>query len=92
MIKMTPQTGWSIRYDKDSKNVCLTTDQARCIYKKVEQEGIVNVETIKQEIEDEKLYKVNIDNEQKVNPYQNIIINEFDVENIITSNGTVAST
>ena len=41
--------------------------------------------TIKQEMEDDKLDKDNIDNEEKVNPYQNIIIDEFDRDNIITS-------
>ena len=44
-------------------------DQARHIYKKVEQEGIVNVGTIKQEITDNRLNKDNIDNVEEVNPY-----------------------
>ena len=60
-------------------------EQDKYTYKKVEQESIVHVETIKQEIEDDRLEKDNIDNEEEVNPYQNIIINEFDKENIITS-------
>ena len=37
--------------------MCLTVDQGKCIYKKVEQESIVNVETIKQEIEEYRLDK-----------------------------------
>ena len=53
--------------------------------KKVEQEGIVNEETIKQEIENNGKNKNNIDNEEEVKPYQNISINEFDRENIIAS-------
>ena len=60
-------------------------DQAKYIYKNVDQEGIVNVETIKQEIEDDRLNKDNIDKEEEVNPFGNIIINEFDRENIIAS-------
>ena len=51
----------------------------------VVQESIVYVETSKQEIEDDKLNKDNIDNEEEVNPYSDIIINEFDREEIITS-------
>ena len=43
-------------------------DQARYIYRKVEQEGIVNVETLKQEIEDDRINKENIDDEDEVNP------------------------
>ena len=37
---------WPVRYVKDRENFCLTTDQAKYIYRKVEQEDIVNVETI----------------------------------------------
>ena len=63
----------------------IIADQGRYIYKKVEQEGMVNIETIKQEIEDDRLNNNNIDNEQEVNPYCSIIINEFDREDIIAS-------
>ena len=65
------------------KFICLTKDQARHIYKKVELEGIVDVATIKQEIED-KLGRDNT-NDDEVNPYHNILINNIDKENIITS-------
>ena len=41
----------------------LTNDQARHIYKKVELEGIVNVDTIKQELVEDKLSKDNIDDD-----------------------------
>ena len=51
----------------------------------VEQEGIVNEETIKQKIEDDKLNKSDIHNEEEANPYQNLIINDFDRKNIIAS-------
>ena len=75
-----------VRHVKGRENICLTVDQAKYIYEKVEQESIANVETIKQEIEDDRLDKDNIDNEEEVNPkYENIIINEFDRENIIAS-------
>ena len=62
---------------KIRKNICLTTDQARYIYEKVGQEGIVNVEIIRQEIEEDRLNKDNKDNEEEVSPYYNIIIDEF---------------
>ena len=73
-----------VRYVKDRENVCLTADQAKYIYKKVEQESIVKIETIKQEIEDDRLDKDN-NNKEEEKAYQNIIVNEFDRENIITS-------
>ena len=77
--------GGSVKYVKDKENICLTANQARYIYKKVEQKGIFNVDTIKQEIEENTLNKNDIDNEEEVNPYCNMIINDFDKENISTT-------
>ena len=54
------------------------------IYKKVELEGIINVDKTNLEIDEDKLSMDNID-EDKINPYHNIIINNIDKENIITS-------
>ena len=81
-LLLKSKIGGLVQYVKDRENICSTEDQAKYIFKKVEQESIVNVEIIKQEIEDGRLDKDNIDNEEEVNPYQNIIINEFDRENI----------
>ena len=76
--KNDPTTFWPLKlknggpvgYVKDSENVCLTLDQAKYIYRKVEQESIVNIETIKKGIEDDRLDKDNIDNEEEVNPHK----------------------
>ena len=38
----------TIKFIEDRENICLTSDQARYIYKKVEKDSIVNVEIIKQ--------------------------------------------
>ena len=43
---------------KEKETICLTKDQVRHIYKEVELEGIVNVDTIKQEIEEYKFRKI----------------------------------
>ena len=59
----------------------MTTDQARHIYNKVQSESIVNIDTVKQEIEADKIGSNNID---EVNPYHEIITNKIDKENIIT--------
>ena len=83
-LPVKSKIGGPVRYVNDRENICLTADQARYVYKKVEQKGIVNLDTIKQEIEDDRLNKDNIDNEEEVIPYHNIIINEFDRENLIT--------
>ena len=84
-LPLKSKMGGLVRYVKDRENICLTMDQAKYIYKKVEQEGIVNVEPFKQEIEEGRLHTDNIDNEQEVNPYWNVIIHEFDREIIINS-------
>ena len=43
------------------------------------------MDTIKQGIEEDKLNKDNIDDDDKINPYHHIIITNIDKENIITS-------
>ena len=45
--------------------MCLTADQANYTYKKVEQESTVNIEIIKQEIEDDRLDKDKNDEEEE---------------------------
>ena len=47
----------NVSYVKDKEVRCLPEDQVRHIYKKVESENIVNVNTIRLEIEDDKLTK-----------------------------------
>ena len=60
-------------------------EQAGHIYKKVELEGIVNVDTIKEEIGEDKLSKDNIVDEEEVNPHHNMVVNNIDRGNVITS-------
>ena len=66
ILPLNTKIGGPVRCVKDKENMCLTMDQARHIYKKIELEGIANVETIKQEIEEDKLSKNNIDDEEEV--------------------------
>ena len=64
-------------------NKSLIEDQMRHIYEKADLEGVANVDTIKQEIEQEKLSGGNIDDE--VNPYYETITNKVEKENVSTS-------
>ena len=73
--------GGPVKSVKNKETICLTKDQVRQIYKKVELEDIVNIDIIKQEIEEDKLSKDNIDDDE-VNLYHNIIINNINKENI----------
>ena len=74
-----PHSGRTIHFIKDRGNVCLTSDQDRYIYTKVGKDSLINVETIKQEIEDR--LDNNNDNEEE-NLYQSMIRNDFDRINI----------
>ena len=49
-MPLNTKIGGPTRYIKDREAICLTNDQARHIYKKVESERIVNIDTVKQEI------------------------------------------
>ena len=59
-LSLKSKIGRPVGYVKDRENICLTVDQAKYIYKKVEQESIVNAETIN---------KDNTNNEEEVKPY-----------------------
>ena len=62
-------------------------DQARNIYKKVESENIVNIDTIKQEIEVDELNNNNNNNltEEDINPYHKIITNKVEKDDALIS-------
>ena len=56
-----------ITYIPDRKKKCLTEDQARHIYKRVEMGRPVNIETMTQEIEDDKMTKNRLKEEEDKN-------------------------
>ena len=75
--------GGQVRFDDKityipDKGRCLTGDQARHIYKKVEMDKIINIETMKQEIEDDRVtrnrLKEETEDEIKSNPYEVAIL------------------
>ena len=65
---------------------CLTEDQARCVYKKVETDKVINVDTMKQEIEDDKITRNRLNEEDttETNPYQMVILNKLYKDGIKT--------
>ena len=64
----------------------MTEDQARHIYKKVETDEVINVETMKQEIEDDKMTRnrLNEGDTTETNRYQMVILNKVYKDNIKT--------
>ena len=61
------------------KRKCLTEDQARHIYKKVKMVKIINIESMKQEIEDDRVTRNRLkeEEEDKSNPYQMATLNKI---------------
>ena len=56
----------------------MTEDQVRHVYKMVETNKVINVETMKQELEDDKVTRNRLKEEEdnaEVNPYQMAILN-----------------
>ena len=81
-MPLNKKIGGHVDSAKDKETNYLTIEQARHIYKKVESQGAVNVDTIKQEIEDETLSR---EKDSDINPCQKIILNNIDKDNIKTS-------
>ena len=53
----------------------LTRDQVRYIYKKVETGGMINIDMVQQEIEQEKQLNRMDDDSGEVNPYRELVVN-----------------
>ena len=68
---------------KDKEIKYLTEDQAKHIYKKVESGSVINVDTIKQEI-DQDLNRLD-DTSGDINPYQELIVNNVEKVDTILS-------
>ena len=66
-----------VRYIPDKEQRFLTEDQARHVYKKVEMDKVINIETMKQEIEDDKMTRNRLNEEDttETNLYQKVILN-----------------
>ena len=84
-MTLNTKTGGPTRYIKDKVVIFLTKDHARCIYKKVESESIINTDTIKQEIEADKLNNNYNLEEDDINPYHEIITSKVEKENTMIS-------
>ena len=76
-----------IRSDKHKykENKYLTEDQARHVYKKVESGNIININTLKQEIDQEWELSRLDDTDWDINPYRPLIVNNAEkVETVLS--------
>ena len=70
-LSIDENTGGKISYIQNKDTMCLTENQASYVYKKVEQGNIINTETMKHEIEQEKLTEIDREDD---NSYQKVIL------------------
>ena len=74
-----------------NENKYLTEDQARHVYKKVESGNIININTIKQEIEqDQELNKLD-DTSRDINPYRELTVNIAEKIDSFITNGAMVN-
>ena len=78
-----------LRPEKDKYTKCLTESQAKYVYKKVEKGHFINVETIRQEMEQEK-DKID-DTKGEINLCCEIIVNKAERDDTILSQMEQAS-
>ena len=82
-MSLNTKSGGEDRYIKDKEAICLTKDQANHVYKETESGSIINVDTIKQEI-DQDVDKIDNTN-GSINPYCKIIVNKAERDDTIIS-------
>ena len=69
--------------DRNKENRYLTEDQAKHVYKKVESGNIININTVKQEI-DQELNRLD-DTSGDISPYRGLMVNNTEKVDIILS-------
>ena len=77
------KNGGQARYIKDKEAICLMNDQARHVYKMIGSGSVINVDTIKQEI-DQTVDEIDETNGE-INSYHKIIVNKAERDNTIIS-------
>ena len=82
-LPLNSKKGGPLRYAKDRTAIGLTEEQMRYIYKKVESGSEINVDTMKQEIDNENLTATEIE-EEEINLYQKVVLNNVYKDEIKT--------
>ena len=73
-----------VRYIPDKEQRCLTEDQTRHVYKKVDTDKVITIETMKQEMKNDKMTRNRLNEEDttETNHYQIVILNKVYKDNI----------
>ena len=86
-LPLNVNVGGQIRSDKHKykENKYLTEDQARHIYKKVEPGNIIDINTLKQEIDQDQELNRPDDTSGDINPYRELIVNNAEkIETVLS--------
>ena len=84
-LPLDGKKGGPVRYIKDMEAICLTEEQMRYIYKKVEFGSEINIDTMRQEMDNDKLTGTKTSEEEEINPYQKVILNNMYIDEIRTA-------
>ena len=84
-LPLDNKKGGPVRYVRNREAICLTEEQMRHIYKKVESASKININTIRQEIDNDRLTRNKINEEEEINPYQKIVLNKVYKDNTETA-------
>ena len=74
-LPLSPKIGGQVSNNKPKTSQYLTKEQARYVYKKTESGGIINTDTLHQEIEQERQLNRIDDTNGDTNPYKELIVN-----------------
>ena len=87
-MPLNANIGGQIKSDKYKENKYLTEEQARHIYRKVESGNIININTLKQEIEQDRELNRLDDTSGDINPYRELIVNNAEkIETVLSQMG-----
>ena len=75
LLPLSPQIGGQLSNNRPKGSQYLTEEQARHVYKKTEAGGIINTDTLQQEIEQERQLNRIDDTSRDTNPYKELIVN-----------------
>ena len=74
-LPFSPKIGGHVINNKPKTNQYLTEKQARHVYNKIKSDGIINTDTLCQEIEQERQLNTINDTSRETNPYKELIVN-----------------
>ena len=84
-LPLRPKIGGQINNNKPKDNQYLTEEQVIHVYKKIESGGIINADTLCQEIEQERELNSIDDTSRETNPYKELIVNNAEkIEPLMT--------